>query len=358
MVLIAKGCANALFVFRLLNLYSTKVVGISGYVFRLEFADAGLFDLSTFARICGSWHVGVEQLALLDLDLELNERATIFGGKPERERQEGIDKYFAGGTYPIGRDIALVELSCSRDITSRVKSGLTRTVGNVWYSWRSNNPTRCVPVILEFGSTASAFPENESADYVNVFAFTSEIVRRTEEYGFDFYAEPQAIPMDDEFRDATLDGSQDAVEFFGGTQVLSNLSSVAILPDYPDCQITDRCALIVVARIVLITGARRGNTTNLSPYLAMLVLANLYGRVIAFYATMDRGYVPPAGLQDFSSGNSEGLEIHAKLPGGISWPQQRSGRVQHFMDLDGTAAHGKRHAGGGHRLETCISTVV
>ena len=67
-VLIAEGCANALFVFRLLDLYSTKVVGMGGYVVRLEFADAGLFDLSTFVCICGSWHVCVEQVALLALD--------------------------------------------------------------------------------------------------------------------------------------------------------------------------------------------------------------------------------------------------------------------------------------------------
>ena len=301
-MLIAEGCANALFFFRLLDLYSTKVVGMGGYVVRLEFADAGLFDLSTFARICGSWHVGVEQLALLAIDLELKERATILGGKPGRERQEGIDKYFGGGTYPIGRDIALVELSCSRDITGRVKSGLTRTIGNVWHSWRSNNPTRRVPEILEFGSTASAFPENESADYVNVFAFTSEIVRRAEEYGFDPYAGPQKSPMDDYFRDATLKVSQDAVDFVKGTRVLSNLSSVATSPGYPDCQITDRCALIVVTRIVLIPGARRGDTTDLSTYVAMLVLANSYGRVIAFYAAMDRGFVPPAGLQDLLVG--------------------------------------------------------
>ena len=71
-------------------------------------------------------------------------------GKPGRERQEGIDKYFVDGTYPIGRDIALVELSCSRDITDRVKSGSTRTVGKVWYSCRSNNPTSRVPLILKF----------------------------------------------------------------------------------------------------------------------------------------------------------------------------------------------------------------
>ena len=86
-VLIAEGCANALFVYLLLNLYATAVVWMGGYIVRRNFANAGLFDLSTFARICGPWHVGVEQLALLAFDLELKERATIFGGKPGQKRR-------------------------------------------------------------------------------------------------------------------------------------------------------------------------------------------------------------------------------------------------------------------------------
>ena len=301
-VLIMEGCENALFIFRLLNLYSTKVVGIGGYIVRQKFAYASLFDIWNLTRICGSWHVGVEQVALLALDLELKERATIFGGKPGRKKQEGIDKYFGGGTYSIGRDFALVELSCSSDITGRVRPGSSRTVGNVWNNLRLNNPRRRVTVVQKFGSTASAYPETDNADYTNVFAFTPEITRRPEEYGFGPYAKLQQIPMDDEFRDATLKVSQDAVDFFGDTRVLIILSSVATSSGYPDCLITERCALIVVTRIVLVPGVRRGYTTDLFPYVAMLVLANSYGLVIAFNAVMDRGCVPPAGHQNLPFG--------------------------------------------------------
>ena len=212
-------------------------------------------------------------------------------------------------------------------------------------------------MIYEFGSTASAYLENDNADYVNVFAFTSEITRRAEEYGFDPYAEPQEIPMDDEFRDATLEVSQDAVDFFGGTRVVSNLSSVAASPGYPDCQITDRCALIVVARIVLVPGVRRGDTTDLSPYVATLALANLYGQVIAFYAAMDRGCVPPAGLQDLWVGirndwrymrccSLEYLGCGNVLVGfNISW-------ILTALQLVG------RNVGRGHRPGTCLSAAV
>lgn len=85
---------------------------------------------------------------------------------------------------------------------------------------------------------------------------------------------------------------------YGGRRIQSNLSSVTTSPGYLDSQITDRCALFVVAQIVLITGARRKYSTNLPPTVAMLVLANLHGRVIAFYAVMDRGCVPLTNLQN------------------------------------------------------------
>ena len=50
---------------------------------------------------------------------------------------------------------------------------------------------------------------------------------------------------------------------------------------FPDCQVTECCALIVVARIVLVPGRRHKTgptaTAELSPYVALLVLANAYG---------------------------------------------------------------------------------
>ena len=80
--------------------------------------------------------------------------------------------------------------------------------------------------------------------------------------------------------------------------MLKNRSNVATSPGFSNCQITDRCALIVVARIVIVPGVRRGNTINLSQHVAMLVLANAYSRVIAFYSAIDCGFVSPVGLRN------------------------------------------------------------
>ena len=69
-VLIMKKCANAMFIFRLTDLYAAGAVGIRTTIEWLKLANAGLVDLAILARACGSWHVGFEQLAVLALDLE------------------------------------------------------------------------------------------------------------------------------------------------------------------------------------------------------------------------------------------------------------------------------------------------
>ena len=289
-----------MFIFRFLNLYLARAVGIRGTIERLEIADAGLFDLEVLARACGSWHVGIEQLAVLSLDFELKERVQVIGDKQARENT-GIDRYFGGGPYQIGCDIALLELSCSKEVTGKLKNCSSRSLGNVSFDWKASNTSRRVPVALEFGSTASAFPEDSPATYDAVFGYTTEIMMKAYEYGFDIYAEPQELPLDDEYRKASLEISQEAVDFYGATRVQSNLIGTKMSARFPDCQVTERCALIVVARIVLVPGKRHGTgttaTADLSPYVVLLVLVKAYGRVLAYYVTEERGSVKPAGLQ-------------------------------------------------------------
>ena len=65
----------------------------------------------------------------------------------------------------------------------------------------------------------------------------------------------------------------------------SNLIGTKMSASFPDCQVTERCALIVVARIVLIPGRRHGTgttaTAELYPYVVLLVFAKAYCRVLA-----------------------------------------------------------------------------
>ena len=82
---------------------------------------------------------------------------------------------------------------------------------------------------------------------------------RAFEYDIDLYAAAQTIPMDDEFRDATLGVSQESVDAFDATRVLNNLSSLAVtvVRQLPDnlAQCPHR-----VARILLVPGPRDGQS--------------------------------------------------------------------------------------------------
>ena len=81
---------------------------------------------------------------------------------------------------------------------------------------------------------------------------------------------------------------------------MSNLIGTKMSSRIPDCQVTKRCSLIVVACIVLDPGTRHGTepTTmvDLSHYVMLLVLTNKNGRILAYYVAEERSNVMPAGL--------------------------------------------------------------
>ena len=112
--------------------------------------------------------------------------------------------------------------------------------------------------------------------------------------------------MDDEYREASLEISKEAVDFYDATRVLSNLIGTKMSSSFPDCQVTERCALVVVPCIVLVSGKRHGTettaTADFTPYVVLLVLANAYGRVLAYDVAKERGNVKPAGLQVMPQG--------------------------------------------------------
>ena len=128
-----------------------------------------------------------------------------------------------------------MELSCSKEVTGKLKNCSSRSLRNVSFYWKVSNTARRVPIALEFGSTASAFTEDSPATYEAVFGYTTEIMTRAYEYGFDAYAEPQELPLDDEYREASLEISQEAVDFYGATRVQSNLIGTKMSASFPDC---------------------------------------------------------------------------------------------------------------------------
>ena len=82
----------------------------------------------------------------------------------------------------------------------------------------------------------------------------------------------------EKLRDATLEVPQTAVDSFGATNVLRNLSSTATSLSFVKAAVTRRNALIVVAQIGLLSGMRDQNKIKVYPDIASLVLANAYGQ--------------------------------------------------------------------------------
>ena len=83
--------------------------------------------------------------------------------------------------------------------------------------------------------------------------------------------------MDDKYRDASLEVLQKTVDFYGATRFLSNLINTKMSLSDTKCQVTERCALVVVARVVLVPGRRHKtvaiSTGQPSPYVALLMHA-------------------------------------------------------------------------------------
>ena len=62
------------------------------------------------------------------------------------------------------------------------------------------------------------FLEDCHATFEAVFGYTTEIMTRAHEYGFDAYAEAQELPMNDKYMEAFLKILQEAIDFYCATR--------------------------------------------------------------------------------------------------------------------------------------------
>ena len=89
-----------------------------------------------------------------------------------------------------------------------------------------------------------------------------------------------------------------------------------MLSSATDNQITERCAVIVVSRVVLVPDSSPETTVHLSPHMALLVVANAYGRVLVYYVAEER-CCQTGRLVNNLARSSKGLERHAELLVGV-----------------------------------------
>ena len=311
-VIIAEGLANAILVFRLINEYCYQLNKVRGKILFIELADAGLFDLSVTARDLSSWHCGFDAFAIAALDIEMKERANIVS--PQRSflaALSGTHRLLGDVPYSVGRDIVLVECSCSEDVLERAKGESAKSIGKNLQLWKQSNPEWRIPVVLEFGSTSVAFkgePPKTDAEAVrragDLDKLINEIALIAGEHGIETNADPLKIANASDYRDGTLEACQADIDMYGACRVFSNLDETTWIPDPLPLRIAQRNVLIVCAQVALLQGPEeRPGVPIYFPRVVKLVLANAYGRVLVYHVDMEDTGIYPEGYVDAQLGS-------------------------------------------------------
>lgn len=95
--------------------------------------------------------------------------------------QNSNDRYFSGRPNSIGRDIALLELDCSKNNTGKLQNCLSKSLKTVICNAPANNLTSRVFVVLEFGNTASAFLEYKFEAYEAMYGYNLKVLPKAHE---------------------------------------------------------------------------------------------------------------------------------------------------------------------------------
>ena len=77
--IVTSGLPNACVVFKLINEYLQAAAGRSGRIRHIELADGGILKLAALARRAVTWHLGLDDLVLIALDIENQGRSALLG---------------------------------------------------------------------------------------------------------------------------------------------------------------------------------------------------------------------------------------------------------------------------------------
>jgi hypothetical protein len=310
-VIIAEGLSNAILVFRLINEYCIQLNQQRGHILKIELADAGLLDISVTSRECGSWHLGPQAFAIAALDLETKERAEVISiGRTLLGSLTGVPRLIGSNQYDVGRDLVLVECSCTYDILNRTTGESAKGIGKNLSDWKRQNPEHRIPAILEYGSCSVAF-RGESAktkkeSQIRAKALDrliGEIATIAGEHGIDTSLEPLRAPRAADYRDGTLDVCQADIDDFGACSIFSNLDDLSAVPDPLPLPVAQDNVLIVCAQICLLRGpAVPQEDPHHYPRVVKLVLSNAFGNVLVYHVDMEEPGIYPEGYEDGQQG--------------------------------------------------------
>ena len=75
------GLPNACVLFKLMNEYLQAAAGRNGRIRHIELADGGILKIGALARRAVTWHLGLENLVLIALDIENQGQSALLGEK-------------------------------------------------------------------------------------------------------------------------------------------------------------------------------------------------------------------------------------------------------------------------------------
>ena len=104
---------NACAVFKLINKYLQAAVGRSDRIRHIEHADGGRLRLAALARRVITWHLSFEDLVLIALGIENQERSALLGEKLPSRKAPDMQHYLGCLKYEPAEDIALIEFCCN-----------------------------------------------------------------------------------------------------------------------------------------------------------------------------------------------------------------------------------------------------
>ena len=124
--------SNACVVFKLINEYAQAAAGRSCRIRHIEFTDCGILKLAVLARRAVIWHIGIEDLVLIALNIDNQGRSAMHGKKQLSRGLPDLQHSLGRPKYEPAEDIALVECCCNDDVKRKFLSyKLTTTLGGV-----------------------------------------------------------------------------------------------------------------------------------------------------------------------------------------------------------------------------------
>ena len=244
------------------------------------------------AQKYGDWHCGIEDFAVLALDIDSQCRSEKRGLRAPSLQVAGLTHYLGLPPYDPGPEIGLVETSCTAEVLSILKTAkMSTSLGCAVYKWTREEATRDlrVPAILQMGVCSAPFAlarhQKRPDDNKDVCPFVAAFRKLATDLGADPDLEPRQKVDNPEHEDSSVDVDRardgQLVSTYGAVRISGSLTERALTSSGTPPDLGLENALLIVARIGLRSPA--GVEERSIPEILSMVLSNGFARILEIY---------------------------------------------------------------------------